>query len=247
MISTEVKYNNCINPRKRSSRQLFFTTSATRLTARGSSSTMFIDIAIVININNIDSWQWTFISLVPTPGSTAGTCLVNRPESDFLFNIVNIKIDSTTWQIENSEINKISEYDNIIDKQKNSEIDDIVNKKKADSYIKQNEFITEWKTTATKNSTINYSLFFLFIDEGQQVRLNSPLVNNKRRVNSTKFNSRGTSEEVKYNKRIDPYIGRGQVQQAHRPLHRKRSIQQAHRPLHQKRSITGKRIRPLHW
>ena len=102
---------------------------------------------------------------------------------------------TTTWQIENSEINKIAE------------IDDVVNKKKADDYIKLNEFITE-REQQQKVQQLNYNVFCLWTLVNM-VRLNNP------------FGQQTQSEQHEI--QLNRYIGKGQVPQTHRPLHQKRS------------------------
>ena len=106
---------------------------------------------------------------------------------------------TTTWQIEN--------LDNIISKEKITEIDDDIVNNKADDY---NEFNNEIIKSEHQQRVQQFRTTFF-------VRYSPPL-DNKCRVNNKKFNSKSTSEEVKYNKRIDPYIGRGQAQQLHRPI-----------------------------
>ena len=189
---------------------------------------VFIDIAIMININNIDSWQWAFNSPVPTPGSATGTCVVNIGVRH-LFNIVNIKINSTTWQIENQQIaNQCWEFWiqhwEFRDQQSQLHQHQEDWEEGRQQQRVHNELIRRRKRTTTKSSTISYnvscsltrvhrsgSTAHLWTTSVEWTTRSSTQEVHRKRSSATSA-STPTSKEVKYNKSIDPYIGRGQVQ-----------------------------------
>ena len=217
MTSTEVKYNNRIDPlhRKKSSRQLFSQQRRCLWQNKFIVNIVFIDIAITQDTNQHWHRKRFSNSLAPPPWSMVGACVTDKGGRLFSIHNANIKVEYNNnmadWEFRDQQEFKEWQHH----QQRNIFRDWRYRQQKESQWLHQAEWVHHRKKENNNKEFNNLATMF-FARWRWTTRTGSTThLDNKRRVNNKNFNSRGTSEEVKYNKRIDPYIGGGQVQQVH--------------------------------